>query len=272
MTQGRCTIAVVAAFLLVAVARAEHARPSALTDAIGALPQDLELQLALSALPRHLRDDATVYVLNPASGFAVLRNGTNGFHAFVARTGDDTFRGSWTLTKYRDDILYPVAFDSAGPKAHMRIFFDAAELQAKGTPAPELKKLIQRRLRAGVYKAPTRAGVAYMLSPIMRGYVRPDDNDAVFTANFPHVMYYAPDVSNEDVGGGTPGGMVPFVVLPGHHGYMIQPLGLTERASINSEFAQMLARLCNINALWCLPTAVASHSHVLPLSPDHDPN
>ena len=29
------------------------------------LPQDLEIQLALSALPPHLRDNATVYVLNP---------------------------------------------------------------------------------------------------------------------------------------------------------------------------------------------------------------
>ncbi len=29
------------------------------------LRRDLEIQLALSALPPHLRDDATVYVLNP---------------------------------------------------------------------------------------------------------------------------------------------------------------------------------------------------------------
>jgi hypothetical protein len=69
------------------------------------LPRDLEIQLALSALPPHLRDNATVYVLNPYKGFEVARKGTNGFHAFVARTGDDTFRGAWPLTKYRDDIL-----------------------------------------------------------------------------------------------------------------------------------------------------------------------
>src|SRR5690242_21315132 len=80
------------------------------------LPRDLEMQLALSALPRHLRDNATVYVLNPARGFEVARKGTNGFHAFVARIGDDTFRGSWPLRAYRDDILYPVSFDEAGAK------------------------------------------------------------------------------------------------------------------------------------------------------------
>jgi hypothetical protein len=37
------------------------------------LPQDLEIQLALSALPRHLRDNATVYTLDPAKGFEVAR-------------------------------------------------------------------------------------------------------------------------------------------------------------------------------------------------------
>ena len=57
------------------------------------LPRDLEIQLALSALPPHLRDNATVYVLNPDKGFEIARKGTNGFDAFVARTGDDTFRG-----------------------------------------------------------------------------------------------------------------------------------------------------------------------------------
>jgi hypothetical protein len=44
------------------------------------------MQLALSALPPQLRDNATVYVLNPQKGFEVGRKGTNGFHAFVAGT------------------------------------------------------------------------------------------------------------------------------------------------------------------------------------------
>ena len=104
------------------------------------LPRDLEIQLALSALPPHLRDNATVYVLNPDKGFEVARKGTNGFHAFVARTGDDAFRGAWPLREYRDDILYPISFDKAGAKKQMRVFFDAAEMQAKGTPAGELKE------------------------------------------------------------------------------------------------------------------------------------
>ena len=220
------------------------------------LPRDLEIPLALSALPPHLRDDATVYVLNPDKGFEVARKGTNGFHAFVARTGDDSFRGAWPLTEYRDDILYPISFDQAGAKEHMRVFFDAAAMQAKGIPASELKKTIKERFKTGHYKMPNRAGVSYMLSPILRTYVNPEENDSVATANIPHVMYYAPNVSNEDIGGPKPElppPMVPFVIMPGPHGYFIQMLGLTEKEAINIEYEEMLAKLCNIKDAWCLP-------------------
>src|SRR5207244_6692748 len=107
------------------------------------LPRDLEIQLALSALPPHVRDNATEYVLNADKGVEVARKGTNGFHALVARTGDDSFRGTWLLKEYRDDILYPISFDEAGAKAQMLVFLDAAAMQAKGTPSEELKKIIQ---------------------------------------------------------------------------------------------------------------------------------
>ena len=199
--------------------QANTPRPHAPTAGRGlaALPHDLEIELALSALPAHLQGEATVYVLNPASGFEIARSGTNGFHALVARTGDDAFRGSWPLTAYRSDILYPIAFDAAGAKAQLRIFLDAAALQAKGTPPAELKNIMQRRFKTGFYKAPARAGIAYMLAPVLRTYSNPDAGEDVMTSNYPHVMYYAPDVSNEDIGGATPGGMDPFLILHGHH-------------------------------------------------------
>lgn len=246
-------VTIIAGLLFSLTASAENKQNPKVTNKIEPLPRDLEIQLALSALPPHLRDNATVYVLNPAKGFEVARKGTNGFHAFVARTGDDTFRGSWPLTKYRDDILYPISFDKAGTKAQMRIFFDVAEMQAKGTPPGELKKIIQDRNKAGFYKAPERAGISYMLSPILRTYDNPEVNDRVTTINYPHVMYYAPGVSSEDIGAGELGGMDPFVIMPGHHGYMIQALGVTERAAINKEYAEMLGRLCKIKEVWCLP-------------------
>ncbi len=247
------TIVVIACLLFSLAASAENKQAPNVMNKIEPLPRDLEIQLALSALPPQLRDNATVYVLNPAKGFEVARKGTNGFHAFVARTGDDTFRGSWPLTEYRDDILYPISFDKAGAKAQMRVFFDAAEMQAKGTPPGELKKIIKDRYKRGYYKAPERAGISYMLSPILRTYFNPEESDSVVTMNYPHVMYYAPNVSNEDIGGGKLGGMYPFVIMSGPHGYFIQPIDLTERKAINKEYEDMLARLCKIKEVWCLP-------------------
>jgi len=234
------------------------------------LPRDLEIQLALSALPPHLRDEATVYVLNPEKGFEVARQGTNGFHAFIARIGDDTFRGTWPLTRYRDDILYPISFDDAGAKAQMRVFFDAAEMEAKGTPPEKLKKIIQERYKTHYYKAPERAGVSYMLAPILRTYVSSDQNEEVETANIPHIMHYAPNVSNEDIGGAIPtpehmhsfvthghwpdtSYQYPFVIFQGPHGYLVQFLGVTERLAIDKEDEEMLARLCRLKQEWCLP-------------------
>ncbi|MBS0393668.1 MAG: hypothetical protein JSR54_03535 [Proteobacteria bacterium] len=236
--------------------------------AVEALPRDLEIRLALSSLPQHLQEQATVYVLDPAKGFVVARRGSNGFHALVARTGDDAFRGSWPLTRYRDDILYPVSWDAAGAKAQLQVFLDAAALQAQGMPPDELKKLIQARFTSGYYQPPARAGVSYMLAPILRTYVDPDHTDQVATSNIPHVMHYAPNLTNEDVGGTLPtaeqfgyysqhgrwpSSPDPFVILHGAHGYFIQFVGVAERDAINRQYADMLTQLCHIKSAWCLP-------------------
>jgi hypothetical protein len=254
-------------FSLISASAASGQAPKG-TTRIEALPRDLEIQLALSALPPHLRDSATVYVLNQTKGFEVARAGTNGFHALVARTGDDTFRGSWPLEQYRDDILYPIAFDPAGAQAQMRVFLDAAEMQAKGTRPRELKEIIRRRYKTNFYKAPERAGVSYMLSPILRTYTNPDQGEGAITTNVPHVMYFAPNLSNKDIGGVNPtaeefsyltqhrhwpGAMYPFVILEGPHGYTVQFLGATEREALNQQYQEMLTRLCSIKDVWCLP-------------------
>src|SRR5262245_123827 len=128
------TISVMLVLVFSLTASAQNKQMAKGPNKLEPLPRDLEIRLALSALPPHLRDNATVYVLNPDKGFEVARQGTNGFHALVARTGDDTFRGTWPLTAYRDDILYPISFDEAGAKAQLRVFLDAADMQAKGTP------------------------------------------------------------------------------------------------------------------------------------------
>ena len=119
-------------------------------------------------------------------------------------------------------------------------------------PPGKLKKIMLERHKAGYYKAPERLGIAYMLSTVLRTYFDPEKNDDLLTVNYPHVKYHAPHVSSEDIGAGKLGGMDPIVILPGHHGYMIQAVGVTERAAINKEYEGMLTRLCKINELWCV--------------------
>jgi hypothetical protein len=141
-------------------------------------------------------------------------------------------------------------------------------MQAKGTAPEELKKIIQERYRTHHYEAPERAGVSYMLSPILRTYMNPDQSEAVATANIPHVMYYAPNVTNQEVGAATPTREqfayfsqhgrwpetpYPILILHGPHGYMVQFRGATERDAVTKEYEDMLARLCKIKEPWCLP-------------------
>jgi hypothetical protein len=262
------TLALAFCLLASLTAGAQNQQPVKRTGTIEPLPRDLEVQLALSSLPPHLRNQATVYVLNPEKGFEVARTGTNGFAALVARTGDDAMRGSWPLTAYPDDVLYPIAWDQAGVKAQLRVFLDIAEMQAKGMPPQDVKRSVQQRYKKNVYKAPERAGVSYMLSPILRTYTNPEVDGNVATSNNPHVMHYAPNVSNKDVGGAFPSpdalryysehgrwsaSPAPFVIMPGPHGYHIQILGVTETAAITKEYEEMLGRLCQIKETWCLP-------------------
>jgi len=149
----------------------------------------------------------------------------------------------------------------------MPVFFDIASMQAKGMAPDELKKIIQDRFKNKYYKAPHRSGISYMLSPILRTYTNPDQNDHVITASVPHVMYYAPNVTNAQVGGGTPapGAKYPFVILPGPHGYSIQFLGKEETAAVRKEYQDLLQRLCKINKEWCLPAdqaaGTSTHGH-----------
>src|SRR5258708_832600 len=51
------------------------------------LPQEQEIELALSAGPEHLRLEATVYVFGK-HGYEKLRNGKNGFTCMVNRDGN----------------------------------------------------------------------------------------------------------------------------------------------------------------------------------------
>jgi hypothetical protein len=224
---------------------------SAADTALEAMPADLEMRLALSAAPPALRDDATVFVLDPASGFQLARQGTSGVACLVQRT-------VWELADDRDDIYIPLCYDAAGTRTYLSVIMDAAELRARGTGGEALKAEIARRWANGTYRVPDKAGLSYMVAPVFRTVGPPDM--AVHTMAMPHLMFYAPGVTNADIGAkpdlSDHASLAwPFIDRQGNaeQSYMIQMLGTAEKAAILADEKQLVDDLCAYRDVLCLP-------------------
>jgi len=216
---------------------------------LDAMPRSLEIRFALSALPPNLRDQAAVYVLDPDKGYLRAIAGSNGQSCLVERT-------VWQRVEYRNDHYAAVCYDAAGATRQMRLRLDVAELRARGLSPEALAAEITRRFASGVYTPPERVGVSYMAAPLMRTYAspRPGDN-AILTMVMPHVMYYAPNVTDTDIGGVAPPPLspYPFVFEQGPLGYFVQLLGEREAAQIVSRESELVKDLCAYRDYLCLP-------------------
>jgi hypothetical protein len=235
-----CAIPAAAAVMIFGAGRAA-ADDAPLTP----LPRDLEVKLALSSVPPHLRADAATFVLDPKQGYVADRQGTNGFTCFVERT-------DYVRAQYRDDLLVPICFDPEGTRTIEPVSFDVARFRAEGKlSAQELKNFIVRRFADGVYRSPARPGISYMIAPVMRLYMGPESKD-IATMNMPHYMFYAPNLSTADFGGGKTFGPYPYLANPGPHAYMILHVGSAEKAEINREHRDLLKEVCAYRAIYCL--------------------
>ena len=211
-------------------------------SALERMPRALETRFALSALPPDLRAKAAVYLLDPAKGYLLDRTGTNGQGCFVVRT-------HWSPVEYRSDQYYAACYDSVGARNQMQVLFDVAALRAKGVTAAAVTREVERRFRDGTYKAPERTGVSYMTAPLQRTYYV----TGLVTVTLPHIMYYAPNIANADIGGAPPLGPYPFVMDHGPHGVFIQRIGEAETAGILAAESDLLRDLCSYRRYLCLP-------------------
>jgi hypothetical protein len=212
------------------------------------MPESLEVRYAVSAAPPHLREGATVYLLDPAKGFVLNRKGTNGVSCIVVRT-DWQFPNS----PFRDDIAWPVCFDREGSKTLLQDYLYAAELRARGTDARQVHFEVTKKFGTAGYPNPARTGIAYMIAPVMRGFVKGPEPA---TMNMPHYMFYAPNVSDEDIGG-KPFSLYPFMLRmsPGRDDVIILLVGQTEKAAILEESKDLLADLCSYRTYMCTTAA-----------------
>ncbi len=227
------------------------APPSQATEpALEQMPAKLETRFALSALPPALREQATVYLLDPANGYQLSRPGTSGVACLVERT-------VWEWADFRNDLYIPLCYDAAGTMAHLKVIIDTAALRAQGMSPLALKAEIENRYKNKTYKAPEKAGLSYMVAPVMRALGPPDMK--IHTMSMPHLMFYAPNITNEDIGA-APNLSVqssllnPFIDKQGiaEQSYIIQLIGEAERAKIMADEKPLLDDLCAHRDVLCL--------------------
>jgi len=225
------------------------------------MPVDLETDYALSALPPHLRSDATVYLLDPAKGYYVGHQGSNGYITFISRT-------EWEWPEFRQDVATPISYDAEGARTIFPIYMDVAAMRASGKyQATQIKDSIISRINTGVYKAPAKPGMSYMLAPVMRVYSgNPPAVKEPISVSMPHYMFYAPYLADENTRykSGTDG---VFLANPdnailgdgkGPYGYVIVPSTDAEKAIIVADGQDLVKRLIAYKA-WFEPGSGTHH-------------
>jgi len=149
-------------------------------------PRDVEVALALTGGPEHLRAGATVYAYG-AKGYEKVRDGANGFTCLVNRDG----------FFYGTDNFKPTCWDAEGKTSYVPVMLRVGELLAQGKTTEEARAEIDAGFKNGMFKRPSKGGVAYMAA----GDIKLDASGKMTATAFPgHMMFYAPGVTSADLG------------------------------------------------------------------------
>jgi hypothetical protein len=189
-----------------AMVAGESSRPK---ESLELLPIDAETNLALSAAPEHLRRGAGVVALTE-KGFVTVRESKNGFTCVVNRDHPLSVK--------------PTCYDAEGTATILPKVIFVGNLIVEGVGLDEIERRVAAKFESGEFIAPRRPGIAYMLSCETRNFNPGTGGADPFP---PHLMFYAPNLSNEDIGT-TPSAeaharhpWLPFVGYEGPHGFII---------------------------------------------------
>ena len=162
-----------------------------------ALPREERIKLVESAAPSEISSHATVYLLEQ-TGYAKIREGTNGFSCIVDRQTPLN--------------LEPTCFDAEGSSTTLPTRLYVEEQRAKGKSEEQIKAEIDEGYKKGKFKPPSKPGIVYMMSD--RGYLLvPGTNKLVPIP--PHLMFYAPYATDKDIGTPPSAANMPHVIRPG---------------------------------------------------------
>jgi len=147
------------------------------------IDQQREFALALSACPPDLAEKAGVYVLGKA-GYIKVRESQNGFSAIV---------GHLIPTS-----VEPQCLDAEGTRVHLPPILKLEEWRAQGKRPDQFKQLMMEATAKGLFPQPKRIYIDYMLST---ENLPPANAGTGAPAPYPpHVMFFAPGVTNADFG------------------------------------------------------------------------
>jgi hypothetical protein len=145
-----------------------------------------EIAMALSAAPGEISDNADIYVLRGTEFFKV-RTGTNGCACLVGR---DLHEGS----------RYPICYDQEGTRTTMRREMLEGSLRAKGISEAEVQRKVTAAYASGDLHWPSKASLAYMMSPQQVLFSSPEADGVRVGAWSPHVMLMLPNVEPNQMG------------------------------------------------------------------------
>jgi hypothetical protein len=146
------------------------------------LSREEKIKLAESAAPPEISGKATVYVLD-RTGYVKIREGTNGFSCFVDRQTPLN--------------LEPTCFDAEGSVTTLptRIFVE--EQRAQGKTEEQIDVAVKNAYKSWRFRAPGKPGIVYMMSD--QAYILVASIQKIVHVP-PHLMFYAPYATEEDIG------------------------------------------------------------------------
>ncbi|WP_299223444.1 hypothetical protein [uncultured Psychroserpens sp.] len=193
-------------------------------------PIDLERDIALSALPEHLRDSSGIYLFNIKEGYELVKKSENGFVTMVQRIPG------------MDNAFVPVAYDKVGQNHQVKRILKIGKWIAEGVEPNEIKRRVAKGFKDGTFSAPKELGISYMLSPVNMVPRSPLGMPAIY---YPHYMIYAPNLEHEDLG--LPNfqwhGYEPFINNRGPHGHLIFRVGDKETEEIKAKHNDLIKRV-----------------------------
>ena len=160
-----------------------------------------EHRLASTAAPAAVTRDASYYRLT-TEGYIMTSEGANGWHCFVERA-------FWTPStsdagKLDARIRAPHCINEAGATSRMQELFMEARLAIAGLSREEAAAELDAAFSDGRLRPPEGFAMTYMMSPEQwlgeqAGHWHP------------HLMFWVPYLSNQEVGGNAPFGTLPFI-------------------------------------------------------------